>query len=309
MAITIISTNRNPDPWKQALLKRNPDLDVRIWPDDGNKEEIEFAICWNHPVGVLKEYPGLKCVSSMGAGVDHIFNDPELPKGMPVVRVVDKQLSHSMFEYLLAVLMSEIKGLERYRDEQTAKKWNPFRTKGIKDTLVGIMGLGELGSFVAENLAKSGFHVKGWSRSFKMLDKVSSFSGVNELDEFLSELDFLICLLPLTPETSGILNEALFKKLPASCVLINVARGGHLVEQDLLDALENGSLKKAVLDVFQEEPLPSPHPFWKHEKIRVTPHCSSITDPESASDQILENYRRICNCLPYKNQVDPRRGY
>lgn len=309
MTILIACTNKNPQPWLRALHKADSHLDIDIWPREKNPEAVEFALCWKHPTGILQNYPNLKCVCSMGAGVDHLLEDSLLPKHLPIIRLVDPQLAQSMFEYLSSAVMLHMCNFAVYEKQQQNSHWQQHSTRRFNETTIGVMGLGKLGEYCAKKFTDLGFNVVGWSRSEKSLANITAYHGNDELPLFLRQSNILICLLPLTKNTSGILNRDLFNTLPKNAFLINVARGQHLIENDLLEALHNEQLKGACLDVFNEEPLVSDHPFWQHEKIRITPHCSSITDPNSVALQIIENYRLMKMQQPLLNQVDLARGY
>ena len=309
MTISIITNRDNdPTPWVQSLKKLAPSLDIRIRPDDKKRADVTFALCWKQPAGVLKEYPNLECICSMGAGVDHLFNDPFFPDHLPVIRIIDPLLTRSMFEYICATALYLIRNIDRYTAQQRQSQWQVHRYATMKETTIGIMGLGQLGAYAAENLFRLGFTVRGWSNTLKHIKGVTTYDA-ERLEPFLSGTDILVCLLPLTDQTRGLLNRALFDHLPEGAGLINVGRGGHLVEADLLAALDTGQLSRACLDVFATEPLPVDHPFWRHDRILVTPHCSSITDPDSVAPQIVKNYRLMENGAPLINQVDTARGY
>lgn len=309
MTITIISSDKEPEPWITALKEVDSDLDVRVFPHEKQKADIKFALCWKHPEGVLRDYPNLRCISSMGAGVDGLLNDPFLPKHLPVVRLVDPLLAQSMFEYICTAVMYYFREFDVYQTQQMRSHWHQNSPKSMDKTTIGIMGLGQLGGYSAEKLSKMGFNVIGWSRSEKSIANVKAYVGENQLGQFISQTNILICLLPLTARTSGILNLELFDQLPQGSYLINVARGEHLVEEDLITALNKGQLRGACLDVFQQEPLPANHPFWMHKQIIVTPHCSSITNPRSVAPQIVQNYRRMQRGKPLLNQVSVLQGY
>lgn len=309
MALVIMCMGEDPEKWKSILLTLEPSLDIRVWPEVGNVHEIFFALVWEHPKGELKNYPNLRCVASMGAGVDHIMSDPELPQGVFVTRVVHESLTLSMKEYVIHAVLDQCRDMEKYRQDQRNRRWDPKFPSPRAEVGVGVMGLGKLGGPVAATLREMGYKVLGWSRTPKKLEGIETFWGMNQLPEFLSRTDILICLLPLTAETEGILNLETFRKLRPGAFLINVARGRHLVEEDLISALDQGILRGARLDVFRVEPLPQDHPFWSHPKIQITPHISSLTEPEAVAPQILENYRRIVMGLDPINQVDLRRGY
>lgn len=309
MSIAIICPGRDVTDWVDALQKQAPEVTVEVWPKISALEQVEFVLCWNHPTGVLQQFPNLKCISSLGAGVNHLLDDDQCPTDIPLVRLVDAGLKQSMAEYLLLGALEQFRRLADYRQQQISGEWIAQSIPDISEIRIGIMGLGELGQFVANKLSAIGFKVHGWSRTAKKFGNIGSYSGDDKLTEFLAKTNILICLLPLTPATENILNARTFKQLPADAYLINVARGAHLVETDLLSALDSGHLSGAMLDVFRQEPLPKQHPFWNHEKITVTPHIASVTNPDSAAEQIIENYRRAIKGEELINRVDLQQGY
>ncbi len=309
MAISIICTNKDPQPWVAALHDVDASLDIQVWPNEKQKSEIEFALCWKHPEGILQNYPNLRCISSMGAGIDHFLNDSFFPEHLPVVRLVDPLLAQSMFEYICTAVMFYFREFDLYQAQQRQACWYQQPPQSMAETTIGMMGLGQLGGYAAEKFSLMGFDVVGWSRSRKSLNGIQTFAGPQEFETFLSKTKVLICLLPLTPQTQGILNRDLFYNLPKGASIVNVARGEHLVEEDLIEALDADHLRGACLDVFREEPLPRKHPFWTHKKIVVTPHCSSITNPKSVAPQIVQNYQLMQNGKPLLNRVDILRGY
>lgn len=309
MTLLIVAPDRDLSPWAIALQACEPELEVKIWPQVSVKEMVTFALCWQQPTHIWSQLPNLRCISSLGAGVDHLLQDPALPGDIPVVRLVDPLLAQSMFEYIGAAAMGILRDLDVYQTQQAAACWQPQTLTLSHHCTLGIMGLGQLGTYAAQRLAKLGFNVVGWSRSPKQIAGVETYAGHPELAKFLQRSHILICLLPLTEQTRDILNRSLFAQLPRQAYLINVARGEHLVEADLLAAIEAGQIRGACLDVFRQEPLPPDHPFWSHPQIRVTPHCSSITNPASVAPQIVENYRRSQAGQPLLNQVSRSRGY
>ena len=309
MSIAIISPKNDASDWVAALHSYDPMLKVEIWPDIDDPEKVEFVLCWNQPAGVLRQFLNLKCISSLGAGVNHLLNDVTRPLDIPLVRLVDAELKQSMAEYVLLGVLEHFRRFQNYRKQQSLGEWTPQMIPHISKIGIGIMGCGELGQHVANKLSDFGFSVTGWSRRLKDFDRFMVYSGYDELGEFLNKADILVCLLPLTSETENILNAQTFSQLPPKAYLINVARGAHLVDVDLLAALDSGQLSGALLDVFREEPLPKHHPFWFHEKIMITPHVASVTNPKSASGQIIENYRRAINGEPLLNLVDINCGY
>lgn len=308
MPILLIS-DRNTDGWFKAIKEENNEIKVYVYPDVEDKEEIEYALVWNHPPGVFDEFPNIKVIASMGAGVDHIVRDPELPENAKITRIVDDQLATDMAEFVLARCMDHLRNLPLHQQFAEKEEWKPKSYKRIADVQVGIMGMGNLGITVGKKLTDAGFTVRGWANSHKDLKNINTFAGQDELDDFLSRTNILVCLLPLTSETENILNKDLFSKLPEGAFLINAARGNHLVENDLLEAIDYEKLSGAALDVFREEPLPKGHPFWKHPKIQVTPHNASISQPSSAVPQVLENYERMKKGKELLNVVDREKGY
>jgi glyoxylate/hydroxypyruvate reductase A len=309
LAVLILCAGEDPGPWAASFRELDPLCDVRVWPDAGNPREILLALVWNHPRGELARYPNLRCIASMGAGVDHILSDPALPHGVPVTRVVHESLTRSMVEYVLLSVLDFSRDMEKYRQDQKDRRWAPRFPRPRGELGVGVMGLGELGGEAVRRLMGLGYNVLGWSRTPRSLEGAATFWGDGQLGDFLSRTNVLVCLLPLTAQTEGILNRETFSRLRPGAFLINVARGRHLVEEDLLEALDRGWLAGARLDVFRQEPLPPDHPFWSHPRIQVTPHISSLTEPHAVAPQILENYRRVCQALEPLHRVDPQRGY
>ena len=309
MSILIICNNKDPKPWSNALKKELPDTKISIFPDVRNKDEVEFAICWKPDNNVLKAFTKIKAIQSLGASVEHIFDSNKINKEVQVSRIIDPQLSHDMYEFLLAISLNHIRKLSLYKVQQNMNKWEQQSYQNIKSTTVSILGAGKIGGYVAANFAKVGFVVQTWSEEVVNIPLVNSFYEDNGLKSLLKNTDILINLLPLTNKTRGILNKKLLLKLKKAAYLINVGRGPHLVNEDLLDLLDNNHLSGASLDVFDEEPLPDNHTFWKHPKISVTPHIASLTNTKTAVQQIVENYKRLKNDKPLLNTVSLQRGY
>jgi glyoxylate/hydroxypyruvate reductase A len=241
--------------------------------------------------------------------VDSLLRDPDLPGEVTITRVVESSMPQFMSEYVILAVLNYCRQFDIYKNDKSKKRWQPRIPLLARDIQIGVMGLGQLGGDAAKKLAQLGFTVAGWSRTPKTIPGILSFAGDDSLEDFLSQTNVLICLLPLTTATEGILNRRLFEKLPAGAYLINVARGRHLEEADLLDALESGQLSGACLDVFQAEPLPEDHPFWNNPNIMITPHISSLTDPKAVMPQILDNYHRMKSGQPLLHVVDAARGY
>lgn len=310
MALIFSSLADKTDLWREALLKELPDLDFRVWPDaDGDPADIDFALMWKPKPGALKRYPNLSVIFSLGAGVDHLLDDADLPRGIPVVRLVDRSLTAGMTEYVAARVLYYHRDFHRYEAFQRQHRWNTLRQPDTSARRVGILGMGVLGADAAATLRALGFSVSGWSRSPKDIPGVACVHGEDTLIPFLGRTDILVCLLPLTPATRGILDARVFHALPRGAYVINPARGGHVVDADLIAALDEGHIAHATLDVFHTEPLPDDHPFWSHPGITVTPHAASLTVPGTAAGEVAENIRRFRCGEPLRNVVDMDRGY
>lgn len=296
--------------WTARLRERMPEIDLRHYPGElGEPAEIDAALAWLPPPGLLASLPNLKLIHSLGMGVDSVLSDPQLPAGVPIARVIDDDLIQRMSEYCLHALLHYHRDADKYDRDKAARRWDPAMAPHARERRIGIMGLGEIGRDLAEKLVALQFDVAGWSRTPKDVPGVESFHGDEGLEPFLARSEYVVCLLPLTTATEGILNARAFAAMPTGGGIVNAARGGHVVDEDLIAALDGGQLSFAKLDVFREEPLPPKHPFWEHPKIRITPHNAGITNPGTAVDQILENYRRALAGEPILNTVDPERGY
>lgn len=309
MAMLLKTDIDRGDAWHRALRACLPELPIHEWPYDGDPAEIEFALVWAPPRGALSRYTNLRAIFSMGAGIDHLASDPDLPKGVPVVRMVEPGLTAGMIEYVLLAVLTHHRFMLDYAAQQRAKVWREISQIAANQRRVGIMGLGVLGGAAAEKLIGMDFDVAGWSRSAKSQAGVTCFHGQDGLIPFLARTDILVCLLPMTAETDGILNARAFAALPRRAALVSVGRGGAVVEADLLAALESGQIGGASLDVFRQEPLPPDSPFWTHPRVILTPHVASMTIPDSAAVAVAANIRRLRAGQPLEHVVDLRRGY
>jgi glyoxylate/hydroxypyruvate reductase A len=298
-----------PEPWRAAFAAAMPELEIRMWPQIGAAEDITYAFVWKVPPGVLAGLPNLQAVFSLGAGVDRIISPDVVPPHLPLVRMVDPGLKDGMSEFVLMQTLYYHRDMPAYAAQQARREWRERDVPLARHRTVGVMGLGELGRTCAEKLAQMGFAVRGWARSAHDIPGLTCFHGAEGLGAFLAETEILVCLLPLTPDNRGILNAETFSRMPRGGFLINVARGGHLVDGDLLAALESGQIAGATLDVFQVEPLPAAHPFWSHPRIIVMPHASAPTYPETAAPTVIEGIRRHQAGLPLLNLVDRGAGY
>ncbi len=308
MSILFVAQHREMAPFKSAIEKLDSNMDVEIWPNVKSPERVQFAVAWNHPKNVFDSFPNLKVISSLGAGVDHLFADNTIPDNIRFTRVVAPSLSDQMCDYVVGSILDILQRTEVYLDQQKKAEWKPQKAYRKKDLTVGVMGLGAIGKKVAERLVLNGFSVTGWSNSKKEIEGVNTYSA-EQLDSFLSQTNILVCLLPLTKETEGILDLELFKKLKQPVFIINVARGEHLVEEDLIYSLDVDLLQHAVLDVFLQEPLPESHPFWGRSKITITPHIASVTDPDEVAELLLDNYKRLLSGMNLLHEIDREAGY
>ena len=288
-----------------------PGIDLRLGSDLGDLAQIDAAVCWYPPHGLLARLPRLQLVQSLGAGIDHIMADPDLPRRLPVCRIVDRQMAMGMKAYVVWAVIQHQRGMGGYLANAAAHRWQEQPVASPGKHRICIAGLGTLGLACAEVLAAIGYDVRGWSRSPKrdVPAGVIAFHGPDQLDAFLTGCDTLICLLPLTPETRGFLCADLFARLPRGVHLINVGRGEHLVEADLLAALDTGQLGAATLDAFEQEPLPPDHRFWTHAGILVTPHIATRTDISVIAQQTLDNLTLLKQGVRPDTMVDRERGY
>lgn len=308
MALLFFSEGDDPVTWRAALLKHKPELDFREVDKMGDPAEIDTALVWRPPVGLLAKLPNLRAIFSLAAGVDALLADKSLPP-VPICRMVDPSLTTTMSEYVLLCALRYLREFDLFEAAAREGRWDWRLPPAPHERKVGIMGLGVLGTDAALTLQRHGFEVSAWSRTPKSLAGIVCHSGAEGLAPFLADLDILVCLLPLTAETKGILDAGLFARLKPGCRLINVARGPHLVDDDLLAAIERGQIAHATLDVFHKEPLPADHPFWRHPKITVTPHIASNGRPETAAQTVIENIDRLRRGEPLANVVDLDRGY
>jgi glyoxylate/hydroxypyruvate reductase A len=302
----------NAKAWLNGMKKRLPHADIRQW-HEGDEAEASYALVWKPPYRMLAGRSGLKAIFALGAGVDAILQQQRetpdfIPPGVPLIRLENAGMARQMQEYATATVLRYFRRFDDYQQRQRLKKWEYLPPYGYEEFTVGVMGLGVLGSEVASQLANLGFTVKGWSQSKKQIAGVNTFKA-DELSSFLTGTKVIINLLPNTPKTVGILNKGLFEQLVKGAYIINIARGVHLVEDDLLAALNAGQLSAATLDVFAEEPLPQDHPFWLHPKITLTPHISALTLPDLAMDQISLKINALEQGETVDGIIDLTKGY
>jgi glyoxylate/hydroxypyruvate reductase A len=308
-AIAYISRDSDGPLWRKALEAGLGPVDFRTLDDLGNKGEIGIALAWKPPAGLIASFPNVRLIVSLGMGVDHLLADDRLPAGVPIVRIMDEGLVGQMSEYAIYWALRHHREIDKYAASQRARRWKPEEFVDTIDRRVGIMGLGTIGQDVAAKFAALGFPTAGWSRTPKMLPGIETFHGAAGLKSFLARTDILVDVLPLTRDTRGLLDAAAFAALPKGAYFINMARGGHVIDEALLAALDSGHLAGAALDVFNTEPLPEDHPYWTHPKVHVTPHIAGATNPRTASPGVIENIKRLRTGQPLIHTVDPHSGY
>lgn len=308
MALLYKSTAERGRIWKAIFAEHAPQLDFRIWPEIGNPAEVRYLAAWELPADLVARLPNLEVIFSVGAGVDQ-FDLGSIPAQIQVVRMIEPLLAKGMAEYVAFATLALHRNLIDYMSAQRERRWEPRHLIPTAERRVSIMGLGTMGRAALEALRPFGFQLAGWSRSPHTIDGVQCFSGANAFDEFLERSDILVCLLPLTAQTRGILCRNTFDRLPRGAGLINAARGAHLVEQDLLDALSVGQMSAAILDVLAEEPPSADHPFWDHPQILITPHVASDTSSASGGRALLENVLRHQRGEPMLGTIRRDHGY
>ncbi|RJT18526.1 glyoxylate/hydroxypyruvate reductase GhrA [Buttiauxella izardii] len=303
----------NAQQWIEGMQQKLPEASVRQW-QPGDNQPADYALVWHPPVEMLSGRQELKGVFALGAGVDSILSKlqahPEmLPKGVPLFRLEDTGMALQMQEYAVSQVLHWFRRFDDYQALKQQAKWQPLDDYHHENFTIGVLGAGVLGGKVAESLAAWGFPVRCWSRSKKDYHGVTSYAGAEQLDEFLNGTRVLINLLPNTPQTVGIINSQLLNKLADGAYVMNLARGVHLIEDDLLAALDSGKVKSAMLDVFAKEPLPENSPLWKHPRVAITPHLAAVTRPEEAMVYIAKTIRQIENGESPGGQVSLDNGY
>ncbi|ALB62347.1 bifunctional glyoxylate/hydroxypyruvate reductase A [Cronobacter condimenti 1330] len=299
--------------WAPLLQRHLPDARLRAW-QPGDDEPAEYALVWHPPYEMLRGRTDLNAIFVLGAGVDSLLSrldaHPDLlPAGVPLYRMEDTGMAAQMQEYAVSQVLHWFRRFDDYARLQQEACWQPLEEYRHADFTIGVLGAGVLGGQVAQRLSAWGFPVRCWSRSRKAYPGIASFAGAGELPEFLQGTRVLINLLPNTPDTVGIINASLLASLADDAFVMNLARGAHLVEADLLLAIERGNVKGAMLDVFHKEPLPSESPLWRHPRVRITPHVAAVTRPDEAAAFIAQSITRIARGDMPQNQVDVTRGY
>jgi glyoxylate/hydroxypyruvate reductase A len=314
MSLLLAMTGWHVEDWRARFQALLPDMPIVVLGEPFDRRAVHYVASWKHPPGSLTGLPNLAAIFSLGAGVDFLFADDKLPAA-PIARIVDPDLTTRMSEYIVLHCLSYLRQQRRYDSQQREKLWDDDRNQpAARSVRVGIMGLGELGQDAARKLAVMGFDVAGWSRSPKTIEGLRTFSGEDGMKAFLARTDILVSLLPLTPDTRGIINAGMLAGLAqdgrlGGPFLINAGRGGLQVADDILAALDAGALKGATLDVFEVEPLPTDSRLWSHPGVTVTPHNSAMSEPEAIAGAIAAQIGRLEAGEPLINVVDPARGY
>jgi glyoxylate/hydroxypyruvate reductase A len=297
------------DTWLQLLTQALPQERFVRPSDDFDSASVDIALVANPPRGALAGLAGLNFVQSLWAGVEKLLDDPSIPPNLPLARMVDPGMSHAMAETALWAALGLQRRFLDYAAQQHAGVWKVLRQRPAAEVKVAVLGLGEMGRAAARRLVAQGFRVHGWTRQEAIVEGVVVHSGAKGLPAALADAEIVINLLPLTDETRGLFNRSLFDAWPHGASLVNLGRGAHVIDADLLDALECGRVQRAVLDVFTQEPLPSNHPFWHHPKVTILPHVAAPTNPLTAVPHVAHNVRCWRVGEPLIGLVDRRRGY
>ena len=302
-------TPDQPERYLRLLQVALPDEAIACWPQEVDAAAVTHAAVWAPPDGFFASFPNLRTVFVMGAGVDKLLQRNDVPDDVTLIRLTDAGMAQQMTEYCLVGLLHYQRQMDRYAQQQRERQWKPLETRLARDVRVGILGLGELGGRVAQDLVRMGYRVSGWSRRPRRVENVRCLHGEDGLRELLPQTDVLFCVLPSTPETRHLLDAETLALLPDDAALINAGRGSLIDEEALLARLDAGRLRFALLDVFAGEPLPENHPFWHHPRVIVTPHVAADTVPEEAVAQIAGNMHAQARGEPVTGRVDRQRGY
>ncbi|MCE0494966.1 2-hydroxyacid dehydrogenase [Vibrio salinus] len=293
--------------WQEKIGKYYPDVRFYVWPEPVDLDSVDVLVVWKVSSDLLEKLPNLKAIFTVSAGIDQI-DFAVIPERVDIVRMIDEDLSDQLAEYAVMSALMIYRDMPGCQKNQKVKQWLPFNVPLAKEYHVGIMGLGQQGLKIIERLKPFHFKLSGWSRSMHTIEGVSCYNEATP-DDFLASLNVLICVLPLTDSTRGILNTSLFDMLPEGSSVINIGRGEHLVSEDLINALDRHHLRYAILDVFGQEPLADNDPLWSHPDITITPHIAGVTRPESGFESFIKSLRAWCNGEKPAGLVLRNRGY
>lgn len=307
-AVLFRSEYHDPMVWRTALREHIPDLELRVWPDIGDPTDVDVLLTVSPPANWQKEFPRLRLVQAIAAGVDNLLAE-EFPPGVTLARISESKQIHGLCDYVVGGVLYFHRDMHVYAGDQTQRRWKPRNPVPTAERTVGVMGLGSFGETCVLRIAQLGFRTRGWSRSKKTIASIETFDGQDGLAAFLHGCEIVVCMLPLTEATRGILSKGLFAQLPSSACLINVGRGGHCIEADLVDALEKGILAGAMIDVMQIEPLPEDSPLWTAPNLLLTPHIGTRADTNAAAALVADNILRLRSNRPLLGVVDRARGY
>ncbi|MBR7747885.1 2-hydroxyacid dehydrogenase [Undibacterium baiyunense] len=309
MNIIYYASGADPEVWLKAFRAYLPDAQIRIW-EEGDDAPADYALVWKPPAAMLRGRTDLKAIFNLGAGVDAVLQlGDALPQGVPLIRVDDAGMGVQMAEYVSHAVLRHFRRFDEYEMLQDQQQWRPLPQHRKDDFSIGVLGLGALGNRILDGLKVFGFPLLGWSRSPKQIDGVQCFHGDAGLDSFLQQTKVLVLILPLTTETENLLDESKLSQLKKGAYVINVARGAHIVDADLLKLIQNGHIAGATLDVFREEPLPLAHPFWSEKRIHITPHISALTVRDESAKQIAGKIAALERGEKVAGLVDQLKGY
>ena len=310
MRILLHRPDGKTEPWIKDFAKYLPEAEIEIWHAGEKNLPCDYAVVWQPPEEMLPDLANVKAVFVTGAGVDALLKHGEaLPRHVPLIRLGDAGMAIQMAEYVTHSVLRYFRRFDEYETQARAGQWSPLPQYHKEDFSIGVLGMGMLGSRVLEALAPFGFPLRGWSRTEKSMEGVQCFHGAQGLDTFLRGTRVLVCMLPLTPDTNNLIDRSNMSKLPQGAYLINVARGAHLAEPDLLNLIKSGHIAAATLDVFRNEPLPAQHPFWQEPRITITPHISALTLRRESVQQIAEKIHKIEDGQLVDGIVDRNLGY
>lgn len=309
MRILLHRSNGIVEPWIAGFKTALPQAEVVVWQEGIDIAPCDYAILWAPPTAMLPHLAHVKAIFIAGAGVDGALKFADALPPVPLIRLADAGMGVQMAEYVIHAVLRYYRRFDEYEKQARAGQWKPLSLTPKEDFSIGVMGMGVLGKRVLDALAPFGFALRGWSRSQKDMAGVASYAGADGLDDFLRGTRVLVCMLPLTPETTNLLDRSRLLLLPEGAFLINVGRGAHVAEPDLLTLIRSGHIAGATLDVFRNEPLPAPHPFWDEQRITITPHISALTLPFESVVQIAGKIEALERGEPVADLVDRTRGY